>query len=154
MLALGWLAATLHVLPGSGASSSGASTQVTPTLGSPVTGESTPASASTGVVAKISDVQANSSLNFTLPTNSTFNGDPGILIHLSNGQFVAFDASCTHAGCPVDYDPSSHQLICPCHGAAFDPTRAAAVLNGPAQTPLIRVPIKFDQNACTISLAE
>jgi thiosulfate dehydrogenase [quinone] large subunit len=151
MLVLAWLAETLHLLPGSDASD--ASAQVTPTLGSPVAGESTPTGTVPGsVIAKISDVQVNSSVNFTLPNNSTYNGDPGILVHLNNGQFVAFDATCTHAGCPVDYDPSSQQLICPCHGAAFDPAKSAAVINGPAQTPLTSVPINVDQSAGTISL--
>lgn len=149
MLALTWLAETFHLLPGSitDASDPGG-TQVTPAPGSPLAGTTpTPASAN-GVIAQISSVPTNSSTTFTLPTN----GDPGILVHLTTGQFVAFDATCTHAGCPVDYDPSSQQLVCPCHGAAFDPAHAAAVINGPAQTPLTSVPIAVDQQAGTIVL--
>lgn len=152
MLALAWVAETLHLLPGSDASANGlgATTQVTPTLGSPVAGQTPTASLPGGVIAQISSVPTNSSTNFTLSSS----GNPGILVHLNNGQFVAFDSTCTHAGCPVDYDPSSQQLVCPCHGAAFDPAKAAAVLNGPAQTPLTSVPIKVDQNAGTISLGQ
>jgi thiosulfate dehydrogenase (quinone) large subunit len=157
MLVLAWLVETLHLLPGSGTNASDLSSgaQVTPTTDSSLTGAgSTPTSSLPGgAIAKISDVQTNSSVNFTLPSTSPFNGDPGILIHLNNGQFVAYDATCTHAGCPVDYDPSSQQLVCPCHGAAFDPAHSASVLNGPAQTPLTSVPIKVDQQAGTISLS-
>ena len=153
MLALTWLAETLHLLPGTSGAPTGAPVmQVTPTLGSPVSG-STPTGSNPapgGVIAKMSDVPANSSVSFTLPAN----GDPAVLIHLSNGQFVAYDALCTHAGCLVDFDPASHQLICPCHGASFDPARSAAVLTGPAQTPLARVPLKVNQSAGTISLGE
>jgi Rieske Fe-S protein len=76
----------------------------------------------------------------------------GILIHLNNGQFVAFDATCTHVGCPLDYDPSSGQPVCPCHGAAF--TKSAEIINGPAQTPLASVSIKVNQNSDTISLSQ
>jgi len=150
MLVLAWLAETFHLLPGSAANANDLNpAQVTPTLGSPVAGTTSTTTLPNGVIARINSIPTNSSVNFTLSSN----GDPGILIHLSNGQFVAFDATCTHAGCPVDYDPSSRELICPCHGAAFDPAKAAAVLNGPAQTPLTSVPIKVDQSAGTISLS-
>jgi thiosulfate dehydrogenase [quinone] large subunit len=150
------VAQALHLLPGDNASAStsdlGTSSNppatpapVTPTLGSPAATD-TPAS---DVIAQISSVPVNSSTTFTLSSN----GDPGILVHLNNGQFVAFDAACTHAGCPVDYDPASQQLVCPCHGAAFDPAKDAAVLNGPAQTPLPSVKITVNKDAGTISLS-
>ncbi len=150
MLALAWLADALHLLPGTGATANNANAPVT--LGSPVAGSPSTGSnpAAGGVIAKISDVPANSAFNFTLPANS----DPGVLIHLGNGQFVAYNATCTHAGCLVDFDPASHNLVCPCHGASFDPAKSAAVLTGPAQTPLASVPVKVNQSAGTVSLGE
>ena len=59
---------------------------------------------------------------------------------------VAFDAVCTHAGCQVGYDASQRLLSCPCHGAVLDPSRAAAVVSGPAPTalPAIRVQVGTD----------
>jgi thiosulfate dehydrogenase [quinone] large subunit len=151
MILLVGLAEALRLLPApSPTDASDLGTPVTPTLGSPVAGDTPTATLPGGVIAKISDVPVNSSVSFTIPSN----GDPGILVHLSNGQFVAFDATCTHAGCPVDYDPGLHDLVCPCHGAAFDPSKGAAVINGPAQTPLTSVPIVVDQNAGTISLGQ
>lgn len=151
MLALTWLAGVLRLLPGS-TNTNTFTTQVTSTLGSPVV-NTTPTGSNPspgGVIAKISAVPTNSAFSFTLPSNS----DPGLLIHLNNGQFVAYDALCTHAGCLVDFDPSSGQLVCPCHGASFDPAKAAAVLTGPAQTPLTSVAIKVDQHAGTVSLEQ
>lgn len=47
---------------------------------------------------------------------------------------MAYSAVCTHQGCTVAY--SGGQLACPCHGSVFDPANGAAVVNGPAQTPL------------------
>ncbi len=107
---------------------------------------STPAAGSTPgaptTIAQASAVQTNSSVSFTLPSN----GDPGVLVHLSNGKFVAFDATCTHAGCPVQYDPGSQLLLCPCHGAQFDPSKGAAVVQGPTNTPLTSVPISVNSS--------
>lgn len=94
------------------------------------------------VIAKVSDVPVNSAATFTIPST----GDPGVVVHLANGQFVAFDAVCTHAGCPVQYDPQSKDLYCPCHGAAFDPANQAAVLQGPTDTPLTAVPVTVRSN--------
>ena len=116
-------------------------------VGTPVTG-STPGSPTT--IAQVNSVPTNSSVGFTLPSN----GDPGVLVHLNNGRFVAFDALCTHAGCPVSYDPSSQLLLCPCHGAQFDPAKGAAVVGvGPASTPLASVPITIDNASGTISIS-
>jgi thiosulfate dehydrogenase (quinone) large subunit len=107
-------------------------------------------SSGTGVIAQASAVADNSAVSFTLPSN----GDLGVLVRLGNGQFVAYDATCTHAGCPVQYDPGSGLLICPCHGAEFDPAHAAAVVQGPAATPLASVPINVSSQNGDITLAQ
>jgi len=108
-----------------------------------------PASSTPGAgIAQVSAVPDNSAVTFTIPSN----GDPGVLIHLSNRKFVAFDATCTHAGCPVDYDPSSQHLLCPCHGAEFDPSNGGAVVQGPTNTPLTSVPIHIDNATGEITL--
>jgi thiosulfate dehydrogenase (quinone) large subunit len=99
-------------------------------------------------IAQVSAVQPNSAVTFTIPSN----GDPGVLVRLNNGKFVAFDAACTHAGCPVQYDPTSQHLLCPCHGAEFDPSNAAAVVQGPTNTPLANVPIRVDNQTGAITL--
>jgi len=101
-------------------------------------------------IAQVSAVPPNSSVSFTLPSN----GDPGVLVHLNNGKFVAFDATCTHAGCPVSYDPGSQLLLCPCHGAQFDPAKGAAVVGrSPTSIPLTAVPITVDNASGTISVS-
>lgn len=144
MLVLAWLWNTLHLFPGTAdtLSSTGTTTSAgtTPANGAPITaGAGTP-------IAQVNAVQNNSSVNFTIASNN----DPGILVRLNNGQFVAYDATCTHAGCPVDYDPSSQMLVCPCHGAIFDPSKNAAVVQGPAPTPLTSVPIHVDSTTGSI----
>jgi thiosulfate dehydrogenase [quinone] large subunit len=124
--------------------SGGTTTQTTPG-----TGSGTPTgSGSSNAIAQESAVPANSAVTFTLPSN----GDPGVLIHLNNGKFVCFDATCTHAGCPVQFDPTTTYLICPCHGAEFDPANNAAVVQGPAIKPLASVPININSSTGAITL--
>lgn len=143
MLVLAWLWSTLRsASPSVDTSGTTSGSGTTPTNGTPVSG-STP-------IAQVSSVQNNSSVNFTIASN----GDPGILVRLNNGQFVAYDATCTHAGCPVDYDPSSQMLVCPCHGAAFDPSKNAAVVQGPAQSPLTGVSVKVDSATGAITVGQ
>ena len=123
-------------------SDNGTNSSATPTAAATQTG------ATTGAIAQVKSVAANSSTTFTIPST----GDPGILIHLNNGQFIAYDATCTHAGCQVDYDPSQQLIVCPCHGAEFDPTQAADVVAGPAPTPLSAVAISVDSATGAITL--
>ena len=125
-----------------GGTTGGTTTQTTPGTG---TGNGT---GSSNVIARESAVPQNSAVTFTIPSN----GDPGVLVHLNNGKFVCFDATCTHAGCPVQFDPSSSYLICPCHGAEFDPANNAAVVQGPAPTPLTNMPINVNNSTGAITL--
>ena len=73
----------------------------------------------------------------------TANGTQAILFRTNAGVF-AYSRVCTHQGCIVDYDTASNTLLCPCHGAQYDYTNNAKVINGPAPTPLpaIKVAIK------------
>ncbi|MFF4923201.1 Rieske (2Fe-2S) protein [Kitasatospora sp. NPDC001261] len=50
------------------------------------------------------------------------------------GQYKAFNARCTHAGCLVD-QVKNNQIQCPCHGSRFAVTDGA-VQDGPASSPL------------------
>ena len=144
MLVLAWLWSITHQSsPSPSSSTTGGANGATTT---PAAGE-TPSAG--GAIAQVSQVATNNSASFTIPSN----GDPGVLVHLSNGQFVAFDATCTHQGCPVSYDPSSQLLLCPCHGAAFDPAHGAGVVQGPADTPLLPVAIHVDNSTGAITLA-
>lgn len=143
-----WMASNLHLFPGSltenGSASPGASTS----SGSTTTGNATTGGTSgPTTIAQVNAVQNNSSVNFTLASN----GDPGVLVRLNNGQFVAYDATCTHAGCPVSYDPGSQLLQCPCHGAVFDPAKGGAVVQGPAQSSLTNVTIQVDKTTGAIT---
>ena len=116
--------------------------------GSPTPLASPPA-ASPGAtkVGSLASLKSQGSLAFNDPAT----GDPALAVELSNGNVVAFDAVCTHAGCQVSYDSGQKLFVCPCHGAEFDPAKNAAVVAGPAPTPLtsIKVTVASDGNVYT-----
>jgi Rieske Fe-S protein len=61
-------------------------------------------------------------------------------VHPSGNTFVAFSAVCTHAGCTVEFDSSSMEFVCPCHGGTYD-AKTGHVLAGPPPSPLPAIPV-------------
>jgi len=116
-------------------------------VGQPTPGPSTPTAAGNIAITTVAAVQQKGAVAFTIPFSAPAPlpaGDPGIVVRLGNGTFVAYDAVCTHAGCTVEWDAPDKVLYCPCHGAAFDPANKAAVLGGPTDQPLPSLPIVVD----------
>jgi len=93
----------------------------------------------TGTVIGHTNMSNNSSVNFTNPAD----GQGSLLIRLSNGNFVACERACTHQGVPVNYDSGSGQLVCPAHGAIFNPSNGSHV-SGPGNGPLPTVSIRVN----------
>lgn len=96
----------------------------------------------TGTVIGYTNQALNTSKGFTNPGD----GNASLLIHLPGGNFVACEKACTHEGVPVYYDGNSHQLVCPAHGAIFDPANNFSVVQGPANTPLPGVSIRVNKD--------
>lgn len=78
-------------------------------------------------LAPASALAGKSSAYFNHPT-----GGSSILVDYG-GQWRAFGALCTHAGCAVSFTGSS--IYCPCHSGYFSPTDGS-VQSGPPPTPL------------------
>jgi menaquinol-cytochrome c reductase iron-sulfur subunit len=66
-------------------------------------------------------------------------------IEHTSTNVTVFSPICPHAGCYYNWDPSSHQFQCPCHGSVF--SIDGKVLGGPAPRPLDTLPneIKDDE---------
>lgn len=63
----------------------------------------------------------------------------------STGEFKAFSAECTHAGCLVD-SSTSGVIPCPCHGSEFDLSTGAVVGGGRTNVALPEVDIEVRGN--------
>ncbi len=44
---------------------------------------------------------------------------PILVVHGTNG-FRVFNATCSHLGCLVKWDPAVNMFVCPCHGGKYD----------------------------------
>lgn len=49
-----------------------------------------------------------------------FGAEPVILIRLSETEFRAFTATCTHLDCIVEYRPGVRKIWCNCHDGQYD----------------------------------
>ncbi len=90
----------------------------------------------TGTVIGHTNMSNNSSVSFSNPAD----GQGSLLMRLSNGNFVACERACTHVGVPVNYDSGSGQLLCPAHGAVFDPLNGFSHVSGTGPSGLSPLP--------------
>lgn len=68
-----------------------------------------------------------------------------IVLVNSNGNIMAFSATCPHLGCGVTWDQKKRNFLCPCHMAEFDIN--GQVLNGPPPGPLNQYVVKREGNS-------
>lgn len=88
------------------------------------------------VVAAASSVPVGHALSFMAA-----DGNPAWVVHPSGNSFVAFSAVCTHLGCLVQYEASTNEFLCPCHGGVYDAS-TGNVLQGPPPLPLPPIPVQ------------
>jgi thiosulfate dehydrogenase [quinone] large subunit len=149
--------AAASTTPGSGAvTPTNAPDASAPASGAPAPGSTAAPVKLTGLtVASVAQVDSRGAVRFTVPLDAPSSlpaGDPAVVVKLSGGGYACYDAICTHQGCRVGWDAQDGVLLCPCHGAAFDPNNHAAVLGGPTNQPLLELPIVVDHAAGTITL--
>ena len=118
--------------PGAGATTTSAPSGTTTTTGARSGGTR---------IGLASQVPVGGAATFTDPAT----GDPGLVLQLTQGQFVAYDAVCPHAGCTVGYSSGAKLIVCPCHGSEFDPT-TGAVISPPAPRGLTRIHLAVNGN--------
>ncbi len=99
-----------------------------------------------GSVVRVTDLNVDSAVT-VFPAGAVGDAQSqATLIRLPDGGadgYVAYSRLCTHAGCPVAlYRARTKQLLCPCHQSLFDVVDDGAVVSGPADHPLPRLPIE------------
>ena len=101
--------------------------------------------------AKVSAVKAGLAADF--PNNSSqivkFGRKPVILIRTESGEFRAFEATCTHLDCIVQYRSDLKQIWCACHNGLYD-TRGRNV-SGPPPRPLEEFAVNIVQDEIMVS---
>jgi serine/threonine protein kinase len=99
----------------------------------------------TGTVIGSTSQASNTAVSFTNPAD----GKASLLVHLASGSWAACEVSCPHAGVAVKYDSGSQKMVCPSHGATFDPANNFAYLSGsgPGNQPaLTKVTIRVNSD--------
>ena len=125
---------TLRPHPGASSASGSVPTTTTPESSAPTT--TVPLGTPIGPA---SEVPVGGAGRFTDPKT----GDPGLVLQLTKGRFVAYDAVCPHAGCTVGYSSAANLIVCPCHGSEFDPS-TGAVVSPPAPHGLSPIQVTVD----------
>lgn len=95
---------------------------------------------------KVADFKEGTSKNFQ------FGSQPGLVIREASGDFVAYNAVCTHLGCTVQYDAAEKNILCACHGGTYDAGTGTNVA-GPPPKPLQKLVVKVVNDEIIVTKA-
>jgi thiosulfate dehydrogenase [quinone] large subunit len=131
-----------RALGGAKAPKGSATTALPSTTTSVASGPTTTGATSAGTrIGLASQVPVGGAASFQDPAT----GNPGLVLQLTKGQFVAYDAICPHAGCTVGYSEGAKLIVCPCHGSEFEPS-SGNVLSPPASRGLTPINVTLDSS--------
>ena len=99
------------------------------------------AGGSAGTTLAVSDVPVGG--------GAVFPDDELVVTQPSEGEFKAFDATCTHQGCLVN-KVEDEQIVCPCHGSHFSITDGSPVA-GPAKAALAAKKVSVKGTKITVT---
>ncbi len=86
------------------------------------------------VAARLANVPPNTGFVFN------FGNRPALLVRTPEGELRAFNATCTHLDCTVQYRPETSQVWCACHDGLFD--LGGGVVSGPPPRALERLTVQ------------
>jgi cytochrome b6-f complex iron-sulfur subunit len=69
----------------------------------------------------------------------------GFILFDRDNKYWALSRKCTHLGCRLNYQADKDILECPCHQSRFN-VETGEVVRGPAQKPLIFLPVEKRQD--------
>ncbi|HTS47826.1 MAG TPA: ubiquinol-cytochrome c reductase iron-sulfur subunit [Bryobacteraceae bacterium] len=78
-----------------------------------------------------------------------FGNKPALLVRVSDTEWKALSAVCTHLNCTVQYQPSTRLIWCACHNGMYDLT--GRVVSGPPPKPLDEYAVKVRGDEVVIS---
>jgi isorenieratene synthase len=74
-----------------------------------------------------------------------------IMIASRGGSWIAYDARCTHMGCPVKPEVGTDGFLCPCHAGRFD--GEGKPVSGPPGAPLARLSVTMEGGSLVLRTA-
>jgi cytochrome b6-f complex iron-sulfur subunit len=78
-----------------------------------------------------------------------FGSKPALLVRVSDTEWKAFSAVCTHLNCTVQYQDASKQIWCACHNGTYDLN--GKVVSGPPPNGLEEYAVKVRGEEVVIS---
>lgn len=73
-----------------------------------------------------------------------------VIRNAETNTLIAFNPTCTHQGCTVEFNAEEKILACPCHGSKFAPD--GTVVEGPATRPLATFEAKEEESLVLVKV--